>query len=108
MLYRFLLIVNIKRLIKILSISLWSPICLEGWQTWHRINVTFKIRYRESKVEVKKIEIRVLSKCHDCQNQLKMSILAGFSWNEKRLLLPQAQSRRSTIRMVLMSRKLTR
>lgn len=52
--------------------------------------------------------MRMLSKCHDYQNQLKMSILAGLSWNEKRLLLPQAWSPRSTIRMVLMSRKLTR
>lgn len=66
------------------------------------------LKYVTDKVEVKKIEIRVLSKCHDCQNQLKMNILAGFSWNEKRLLLPQAQSRSSTIRMVLMRRKLTR
>lgn len=58
-------------------------------------------------MEVKKEEIRMLSKCHDYQNQLKMSILAGLSWNEKRLL-PQAWSPRSTIRTVLMSTKLIR
>lgn len=66
------------------------------------------LKYVTGKVEVKKIEIRVLSKRQDCQNQFKMSILAGLRWNEKRLLLPQDGSQRSPFRMVLMSRKLTR